>query len=763
MTDTHSATPVEERLLINEDEGKTKKKKHKKKKRRHGINANTDFCAVDGEKAVDSPSIASAASTEEENENRKNTNVEQQQQQANEVEKEKKSKKKKNNKKEKKDRKRKRSSKGIDDDGHDSSCDNNGKKSKKKRKKSMKQRKDKRQQNSSQTQKEMAVDEKLISSSAIAYYPEELKHLQLKKNQEETATGTNNSTSNQEEESITEVADDGKNEKNYVNSSEGCPSVTKQNGKAYSGNSNNNITLLLFYQYVEPPWDESQFQTALRFVTDQGHLYGLTGRMRVAHEGLNCTLTGSRDGVRAWCSALRSFDGGRSRVYPSTGERRTEFADTEFKLTDDLPPRQRFPKLHAFEVVELVNYGLAGRRAPAISAHGGTHLEPEQYHEKMTEGDTVVIDVRNHYESNIGRFVPPPGGAKVIDPGMRKSTEFPMWLDRKETKEMLRGKQVLMYCTGGVRCERASALLKQKIDKEADTKELGIKGVYQLQGGVDKYFKQFPTGGLWKGKNYTFDKRFAHAPPAVEALERKKKVLGDKDDSGDDSGMLASSETASLTTQDGAGPANAAEEIMGKCEACHKPWDMYRGKRRCPTCGVPSLICRDCFEADRDGRKKLGRDIRCDLCVAEKVTNKRELREREEREMKEYERGLRCKLGQDQYDPPVQRKHAITRKPKPNPERTTRLFLKNMCSKQMDEGKLLEVLHPAKVTHIQWLTDRHTGKFYGSAFIEVKTAEDAGSVLALDGMVVLGRKIKVKYQQADEKDIWPIPNTEVSV
>lgn len=76
----------------------------------------------------------------------------------------------------------------------------------------------------------------------------------------------------------------------------------------------------------------------------------------------------------------------------------------------------------------------------------GTHLEPQDYNKKMCEKDTVIIDVRNHYEANIGRFNPPEGGAKMIDPMMRKSTEFPIWLDKPETKEMLRGKQVLMYC-----------------------------------------------------------------------------------------------------------------------------------------------------------------------------------------------------------------------------------------------------------------------------------------------------------------------------
>lgn len=79
----------------------------------------------------------------------------------------------------------------------------------------------------------------------------------------------------------------------------------------------------------------------------------------------------------------------------------TEFANTEFKLTDDLPPKQRFSKLHVFEVVELVNYGLAGGRAPQIGQYGGTHLEPEEYHKKMCEEDTVIIDVRNHYEANV--------------------------------------------------------------------------------------------------------------------------------------------------------------------------------------------------------------------------------------------------------------------------------------------------------------------------------------------------------------------------
>jgi len=311
------------------------------------------------------------------------------------------------------------------------------------------------------------------------------------------------------------------------------------------------------------------------------------------------------------------------------------------------------------------------------------------------------------------------------------------------------------FKTDESRCERASALLKQKIETEQDTKELGIKGVYQLQGGIDKYFKHFPEGGLWKGKNYVFDKRFAHAPPAVEAVDRVIKKLGDEVDSSKPE-IEVTGETKSVAI-----PVSAAEEILSRCEACLKPWDMYRGKRRCPTCGVPSLICKECIEADKAGTKKLGKEVRCDLCVAEDIRNKRDLRQREEKEMKEYEQKLKQKLDVE-YEPPIQRKHAITRKPKSNPERITRLFLKNMCAKQMNEEKLLEFLQPARVTHIQWLTDRNTGKFYGSASIEVKTAEDAGSVLALDGTIVLGRRIHVNYQKTNQKDVWPLPNTKVA-
>ena len=254
---------------------------------------------------------------------------------------------------------------------------------------------------------------------------------------------------------------------------------------------NDGCTLLLFYQYIEPMLEESVFQDLLNHIQTSAENHSLCGRARTAYEGLNCTLTGSYENIRLWCKSLRSFADGKY------------FSNTEFKLTDNLPMGQAFTKLHVFKVDEIVNYGLAGERAPKIDM-SGVHLEPKDYHKKMMEDNTVIIDVRNHYEAAIGKFTPPSGGAQYIDPLMRKSTEFPVWLDKPETKQMLKGKQVLMYCTGGIRCERASALLKTKIETEEDTKALGINGVYQLQGGIDKYFRDFPEGGWWRGKNYVF-------------------------------------------------------------------------------------------------------------------------------------------------------------------------------------------------------------------------------------------------------------------
>jgi len=141
-------------------------------------------------------------------------------------------------------------------------------------------------------------------------------------------------------------------------------------------------TLLLFYQYVEPEWTPDEYREALDHAERIAADCHLTGRMRVAREGFNCTLTSEgRSNMHRFCRELRNWK-------PEV------FNRTEFKMTHDLPIKQRFPSLKVIPVAELVHYGLEGEKAPPISRYHGVHLEPRDYHAKLAEPDAVVIDVR---------------------------------------------------------------------------------------------------------------------------------------------------------------------------------------------------------------------------------------------------------------------------------------------------------------------------------------------------------------------------------
>ena len=95
-------------------------------------------------------------------------------------------------------------------------------------------------------------------------------------------------------------------------------------------------------------------------------------------------------------------------------------------------------------VAELVTYGFGRGDAPAGA--GGEHVAPARWNALAAQPGAVIVDVRNANETAIGRFEPPPGGAELLDPRMRRSTEFPAWVDANLDK--LRGKNILMYCTG---------------------------------------------------------------------------------------------------------------------------------------------------------------------------------------------------------------------------------------------------------------------------------------------------------------------------
>lgn len=276
-------------------------------------------------------------------------------------------------------------------------------------------------------------------------------------------------------------------------------------------------SLVLFYQYTEKTkkWSPIKVKLLMTYLAIIAKKRNIGGRIRVAQEGVNATLSAvdmpTKEGISA-SETLRHVIQDLKNFDPI-------FKETDFKFIDDLPPDRHFKELRVIPVEELVFYGI--REEDAACGEGGVHLDAKEYHEMLKNQNAVVIDVRNHYEAVIGRFdgqeigdkdkanstskhgtddmkeeeteKTVKAGAEYLDPKMRKSTDFTKWLGKESTKEKLKNKKVMMFCTGGIRCERASAYLKKQMGNEVD-------GVFQLQGGIERYLKAFPDGGFWRGK-----------------------------------------------------------------------------------------------------------------------------------------------------------------------------------------------------------------------------------------------------------------------
>jgi len=422
-------------------------------------------------------------------------------------------------------------------------------------------------------------------------------------------------------------------------------------------------------------------------VIDIGKKLDITGRGRVAPEGLNCTLTGSPQNVRSFCEKLREWN--------------DIFHETDFKLTDGVSHSRMFKNLSIRKTNELVAYGLSGEKAPSLKKFGGTHLEASDYHKAMADSNTVIVDVRNAYETAIGSFRPPEGGAKLIDPKMRNSIEFPKWLSDKKTQEQLSGKKVLMYCTGGIRCERATALLNQM---SAVDENLKPAGVYHCRGGIDRYMKTFPEGGYWNGKNYLFDRRMEQTP-SVKA--------------------------------EGA----VEEDIDSKCCLCHGKWTVYRGKFKCcnTLCGVPVIVCESC----KITATKKPEALVCELC----------------REGHKNPTALPDLVGQKRKaDRLVENdtdRNGSKKQSKVNDKEHyhgDRLFLRRLPL-YSTFTKIKEALGPADVRCVHWLSDKESGAFYGSCIVQVSDDEAAQRILKRHASVgVKFEKKKMKMAHVVKKD-----------
>ncbi len=228
--------------------------------------------------------------------------------------------------------------------------------------------------------------------------------------------------------------------------------------------------ILLYYKYVtiSHPQEIVAWQKALCAALD------LKGRILIAKEGINGTLGGSADSLE---------------IYKKTMLAHPLFKKIDFKENDgDIA---YFPRLRVVERNEIVTMGVDPEKITAQQS--GKHLTPRQAHKFLQSkpDDLVILDTRNQVESAIGTF------KDAITPPLQHFRDYPAFID--QNLDTFKNKQVFMFCTGGVRCERASAYLKSK----GVTKE-----VYQLEGGIHRYIEQFPDG-FFRGKNYVFDGRIA--------------------------------------------------------------------------------------------------------------------------------------------------------------------------------------------------------------------------------------------------------------
>ncbi len=208
---------------------------------------------------------------------------------------------------------------------------------------------------------------------------------------------------------------------------------------------------------------------------------GLKGRIIISQHGINGTLGGPLDGLRAYKSAMNKT---------------TVFRGITYKWSEG--GAGNFPKLSIKVRDEIVAFDAAAELVVSEKGieNGGKHLKPEQVHKLLQErgGDVVFFDGRNKYEAAIGKF------KNAVVPNVETSRDFIKEIEKPEY-DAIKDKPIVTYCTGGIRCEILSVLMKNR----------GFKEVYQIDGGIVKYGETYGNDGEWEGKLHVFDGRMVTA------------------------------------------------------------------------------------------------------------------------------------------------------------------------------------------------------------------------------------------------------------
>ncbi|HTQ99280.1 MAG TPA: rhodanese-related sulfurtransferase [Candidatus Acidoferrum sp.] len=222
------------------------------------------------------------------------------------------------------------------------------------------------------------------------------------------------------------------------------------------------------YHFVRLP-DYAALQQPL---LAQMKLHGVKGTLLLAAEGINGTIAGTREGVDAVLAWLKRDPRLASLDHKESFDVVIPFYRTKVKLKK--------------EIVTMGVEGIdPGRKA-------GTHIEPKDWNALISQPDVLLIDTRNDYEVEIGTF------QGAVNPHTESFREFPEYV--KQNLDPARHKKIAMFCTGGIRCEKSTAYLKEQ----------GFGEVYHLKGGILNYLDKVPQAeSLWQGECFVFDNRVA--------------------------------------------------------------------------------------------------------------------------------------------------------------------------------------------------------------------------------------------------------------
>ncbi|PAX59955.1 oxygen-dependent tRNA uridine(34) hydroxylase TrhO [Brunnivagina elsteri] len=228
------------------------------------------------------------------------------------------------------------------------------------------------------------------------------------------------------------------------------------------------LVVAAFYKFTKLPDFAEMQNPLLSFCLTQG----IKGTILLAEEGINGTIAGSRQGIDTVLAYLHSD---------------SRLVDLEYKesLTESAP----FERMKVRLKKEIVTLGL-----PEISPiqQLGTYVSPKDWNAIASDPDVIIIDTRNDYEVKIGTF------KNSVNPNTHSFRDFPEYV--RQNLDPQKHKKVAMFCTGGIRCEKASAFMLSQ----------GFPEVYHLKGGILKYLAEVPQEeSIWEGECFVFDERIA--------------------------------------------------------------------------------------------------------------------------------------------------------------------------------------------------------------------------------------------------------------